>query len=58
MESREEKLLHAIFGESEPKAKALKFSLNLDDVTVDVSIRKNKKEKVEKYSQCRCGGKK
>ena len=58
MESREEKLLHAIFGESELKAKALKFSLNLDDVTVDVSIRKNKKEKVEKCSQCRCGGKK
>ena len=58
MESREEKLLHAIFGESEPKAKALKFSLNLDYVTVDVSIRKNNKEKVEKCSQCRCGGKK
>ena len=50
MESREEKLLHAIFGESEHKAKALKFSLNSDDVTVDVSIRKNKKEKVEKSS--------
>lgn len=44
MESREEKLLHAIFGESEPKAKAQKFSLNLDDVTVDVSIRKKERE--------------
>jgi hypothetical protein len=57
MESREEKLLHALFGESEPKAKALKFSLNLDDVTVDVSIKRNEKEKVEKCSQCKCGGK-
>lgn len=55
MESREEKLLHAIFAESKPKANALKFSLNLDDVTVEVSIRKNKKEKVEKCSQFRFG---
>jgi hypothetical protein len=46
-----------IFGEREPKAKALKFSLNLDDVTVDVSIKRNEKEKVEKCSQCKCGGK-
>lgn len=60
MESREEKLLHAIFGESEPKAKALKFSLNLDDLTVDVSIRRNKKtenQTCECSKGCKCGGK-
>lgn len=57
MESKEERLLRAIF-DNEPQAKAIKFSMNLDDLTVDVSIKRNKKEKVEKCSQCRCGGKK
>ena len=42
MESKEERLLRAIFG-NEPQAKAIKFSMNLDDLTVDVSIRRNKK---------------
>lgn len=56
MESKEERLLRAIFG-NEPQAKAIKFSMNLDDLTVDVSIKRNEKEKVEKCSQCKCGGK-
>ena len=42
MESKEERLLRAIFG-NEPQAKAIKFSMNLDDLTVDISIRRNKK---------------
>ena len=46
-ESKQEKLLNAIFG-TEPKPKALRFSLNLEDVTVDVAIKKNKKN-----SRCR-----
>ena len=38
MESKEERLLRAIFG-NEPQAKAIKFFMNLDELTVDVSIR-------------------
>lgn len=59
MESNEKKLLNAIFG-SEPQPKALKFSLNLDDVTVSVSITKNKEEEKKccgcpkGYSKCGC----
>ena len=45
MESKEERLLRAIFG-NEPQAKAIKFSMNLDDLTVNVSIRRNKKNKI------------
>lgn len=62
METREEKLLNAIFG-TEPKPKALRFSLNLDDVTVDVAIKKNKKNEVKGcqgscQGGCKCGGRK
>ena len=46
MESKEERLLRAIFG-NEPQAKAIKFSMNLDDLTVDVSIRRNKKNECQ-----------
>lgn len=59
MESKEEKLLRAIFG-NKPQAKAIKFSMNLDDLTVNVSIRRNKKNKsqtCECSKGCKCGGK-
>ncbi len=61
MESNEKKLLDAIFG-GDPQPKALKFSLNLGDVTVSVSITKNKKEE-KKCCGCpkgcsKCGGQK
>ena len=57
MESKEERLLRAIFGN---EAKAIKFSMNLDDLTVDVSIRRNKKNEsktCECSKGCKCGGK-
>lgn len=59
---KEEKLLNAIFG-NEPQAKALKLSLNLDEVTVDVAIKKNKKNEVKGCQGscsggCKCGGRK
>ena len=59
MESKEERLIRAIFG-NESQAKAIKFSMNLDDLTVDVSIRRNKKNKnktCECSKGCKCGGK-
>ena len=59
MESKEEKLLRAIFG-NEPQAKAIKFSMNLDNLTVDVSIRRNRKaenQNCECSKGCKCGGK-
>lgn len=56
MEKNNERLLNAIFG-SDPKPKALKFSLNLDDVTVSVSITKNKKEGRKCCGCSKCGGK-
>lgn len=61
-ESKQEKLLNAIFG-TEPKPKALRFSLNLEDVTVDVAIKKNKKSEVKGCQGpcsggCKCGGNK
>ena len=59
MESKEERLLRAIFG-NEPQVKAIKFSMNLDDLTVDVSIRRNKKtenQTCECSKGCKCGGK-
>ena len=59
MESKEERLLRAIFG-NEPQAKEIKFSMNLDDLTVDVSIRRNKKNKSQTCEcsiRCKCGGK-
>ena len=46
MESKEERLLRAIFG-NEPQAEEIKFFMNLDNLTVDVSIRRNKKTKVK-----------
>ena len=62
METREEKLLNAIFG-TEPKPKALRFSLNLEDVTVDVAIKKSNKKEVKGCQSscsggCKCGGRK
>ena len=51
METREEKLLNAIFG-SEPKPKALRVSLALEDVVVDVSIKKTKKNEENKCIGC------
>ncbi len=53
---KEERLLNALFG-NEPQSKALKFSLNLDDVTVDVAINKNKKTEGKICGcskECRC----
>lgn len=47
METKEEKLLNAIFG-SEPKPKAFRVSLALEDVVVDVAIKKAKKPEVNK----------
>ncbi len=55
MEKNNERLLNAIFG-SEPQPKALKFSLNLGDVTVSVSITKNKKEGRKCCGCSKCGG--
>ncbi len=51
MESKEEKLLKALFGD-EPKAKSLRFSLGLEDVVVDVSIKKTKKNEASKCIGC------
>ena len=61
-ESKQEKLLNAIFW-TEPKPKSLRFTLNLDDVTVDVAIKKNKKSEVKGWQSscqggCKCGGRK
>ncbi len=56
---KEERILNAIFG-NEQQPNALKFSLNLDEVTVDVAIKKNKRneDKVCGCSkECKCGGK-
>lgn len=51
MKSKEEKLLNALFGD-EPKAKSLRFSLGLEDVVVDVSIKRTKKNEASKWSGC------
>ena len=61
-ESKQEKLLNAIFG-TEPKAKSLRFSLNLEDVVVDVAIKKSKKNEAKGCQGscsggCKCGGNK
>ena len=48
---KEEKLINAIFGD-EPKAKSLRFSLGLEDVIVDVSIKKAKKNEENKCIGC------
>ena len=59
MESKEERLLRAIFG-NETQAKAIKFSMNLDDLSVDVSIKRNKRNErqtCECSKGCKCGGK-
>lgn len=61
-ESKQEKLLNAIFG-TEPKSKSIRFSLNLEDVVVDVAIKKNKKNEVKGCQSscsggCKCGGRK
>lgn len=59
MISNEEKLLNAIFKDASQETKSLKFSMNLNDVTVDVSIRRNKKSEVKSCGckECKCGGK-
>ena len=62
-ESKQEKLLNAIFGADEPKPKSLRFSLNLEDVVVDVVIKKTKKNEANGCSGscsggCKCGGRK
>lgn len=51
MESKEEKLLNALFG-GEPKAKSLRFSLGLEDYVVTVSIKKTKKNEESKCKGC------
>ena len=51
MMSNEEKLLNAIFNDAKQETKSLKFSMNLNDVTVDVSIRRNSKSEVK---SCGC----
>ena len=50
MESKEERLLRAIFG-NEPQAKAIKFSMNLDDLTV------NESQTCDCSKGCKWGGK-
>lgn len=60
MISNEEKLLNAIFKDANKETKSIKFSMNLDDLTVDVSIRRNKKNEsqtCECSKGCKCGGK-
>ena len=62
METIEEKLLNAIFG-TEPKPTSIRFSLNLEDVVVDVAIKKHKKNEVKGCQSscsggCKCGGRK
>lgn len=51
-ESREGKLLNAIFG-GEPHPKSLRFSLALEDVIVDVSVRRARKAGDGKCCGCR-----
>lgn len=51
MEPKEEKLLKALFGD-EPKAKSIRFSLGLQDVIVDVTIKKTKKNEENKCIGC------
>ena len=48
---KEEKLINAIFGD-EPKAKSLRLSLGLEDVVVDVSIKKAKQNEANKCIGC------
>lgn len=58
MMSNEEKLLNAIFNDAKQETKSLKFSMNLNDVTVDVSIRRNSKSEVKSCGckECKCCG--
>lgn len=58
MVSKEEKILNAIFNDAKQEAKSLKFSMNLNDVTVDVSIRRNSKSEVKSSGckECKCCG--
>lgn len=58
MESNEEKILQA-FLNGKPQAKSIKFSLNLEDVIVDVSIKRTKRSEEKKCENCnKYGGKK
>ena len=62
-ESKQQKLLNAIFGVDEPKPKSLRFFLNIEDIVVDVAIKKTKKNEVKGCSVscsggCKCGGRK
>ena len=57
-ESKEEKLRDAIFG-SDPSPKSLRFSLALEDVVVDVAVRKARKAEGKRCCGCsKCGGQK
>ena len=56
-ESKQEKILNAIFG-TEPKPKSLRFSLNLEDVVVDVAINEAKGCQGSCSGGCKCGGRK
>ena len=59
-ETKEEKLIKAIFG-NDPQPKSLRFTLALEDVVVDVAVRKAKKANeagsCRCENRCPCGGK-
>ncbi len=59
MLSNEEKLLNAIFKDASQETKSIKFSVNLNDVIVDVSIRRNNKNEVKSCGckECKYRGK-
>lgn len=50
-ENKQEKLLNAIFSE-ETKPISLRFSLKLENVVVDVAIKKSKKAEAKKCCVC------
>ncbi len=56
-----EKILNQIFSGDDSDLKAIKFSLNLSDVIVDVRVKRNdrelKNQEPAKECKCRCGGK-
>lgn len=57
-----EKILNQIFSGDNSDLKAIKFSLNLSNVIVDVRVKGNdrevKNQEPAKDCKCKCGGKK
>ena len=54
-----EKLLNQIFNSKDSDVKAIKFSLNLSDVVVDVRVKRTEREAKNQApaKDCKCGGK-